>query len=113
MIAIQRRYDGTTASYRRAMAFGHASVHEEDIMPAVPAVLPSGATQTCPVVIPSEAPQARRRGIAVVPIEGPASRRHRTAGADYADCAVALRANAETANYVSRRFKGSESSKAF
>src|SRR5215207_2430086 len=66
-----------------------------------------------PLVIPSGGPKGRRRGIAIVPSEGPGIEVRPTADADYADCAVALRANAETANCASRRFKGSEHLEAF
>src|SRR5215213_8367566 len=60
----------------------------------------SGAGRLRSFVMPSGAPEARRRGIAIIPVESP--RRRRTADADYADYAVALRAIAETAKCVSR-----------
>src|SRR5215213_7441335 len=63
-------------------------------------VIPSEAPQPRPVVIPSGARSAEARN-RHRPERG-APRRHRTADADYADCAVALRANAEKAKGVSR-----------
>src|SRR5215207_2332799 len=60
--------------------------------------------------MPRGAPSTKG-GIAIIPVESP--RRNRKADADYADSAVALRAIAETANCVARRFKGSEPLEAF